>query len=136
MPRLWKGGLPIDLSWSRLAFMVPVSIRNLIVGLKMHARLDHENYGLQSKNIPGNSPYMVNDEIGLRIMAGRIVVKPTVVNVSGRSIELDTGEVLEDVDTVVCATGYDMKCDFLQDSVLKGKESGRCQWPEHRTGHW
>ena len=89
----------------------------------MHSRLDHENYGLQSKNFPGNSPFMVNDEIGLRIMAGRIVVKPTVVNVSGRSIELDTGEVLEDVDTVVCATGYDMKCDFLQDSVLKGKYS-------------
>ena len=45
------------------------------------------------------------------------------VGVSGRSIELDTGEVLEDFDTVVCATGYDMKCDFLWDSVLKGKDS-------------
>ena len=40
--------------------------------------------------------------------------------------------MLEDVDTVVCATGYDMKCDFLWNSVLKGKDSGQCQWAGYR----
>ena len=63
---------------------------------------------------------MVNDDIGLRILSGRITVKAGVKRFAHAQAELQDGGTIDDIDHVVFATGFKMECDFLDESLLKG----------------
>lgn len=67
---------------------------------------------------------LVNDDLPSRIISGRVVVKPNVREFRGSSVVFEDGLVVEDVDVVVFATGYNYDFPFLPSS-LKAKAGFR-----------
>ncbi|KAI1892028.1 hypothetical protein AGOR_G00149770 [Albula goreensis] len=128
MGRLGDSGLPCDVnSGARLAVLLQrylPSWAERIMEQKLNQRFDHRLYGLLPpygffKQIP-----LVNDDLPGRIISGRVVVKPNVREFRGSTVVFEDGSVVEKVDVVVFATGYNYDFPFLPPS-LKAKAGFR-----------
>lgn len=60
----------------------------------------------------------VNDELPNRIAAGTVRVKPQIRRFTERGLEFDDGTKVEEVDTVVLATGYSFEFPILERGEL------------------
>ncbi|XP_036377170.1 flavin-containing monooxygenase 5-like [Megalops cyprinoides] len=119
--RLGDNGLPGDVMNSTRLFVllqryIPSWV-DRIVEQKLNHHFDHRLYGLRPshgffKQIP-----VVNDDLPGRIISGRVVVKPNVREFRGSSVVFEDGTVVDKVDVVVFATGYNYDFPFLPSSL-------------------
>ncbi|XP_061593088.1 flavin-containing monooxygenase 5-like [Cololabis saira] len=115
--RVGQGGLPADIIWgSRLNFI----IQNLfptwskrITEKKLNEAFDHKLYGLKPKHGFWEQIPLVNDDLPARIISGRIQVKPNVKEIQQTNIVFVDGSIIDEVDVVVFATGYNYSFPFL-----------------------
>lgn len=120
--RLGKGGQPFDVSLTRLTRLVPFHI-----GIKFHPaflnnQLNFKNFGLQPTGTVGVHKFpIVNDGITHRIMTGSIKVKGNIDEIAESSVRLSGGEMLNDIDALVLATGFKPSFDFAKD-IIEVKE--------------
>lgn len=63
---------------------------------------------------------MINDELPARIMSGKVIVRSHVARFTENEVIFVDG-IKEEVDCVICATGYDTKFPFISDNILPGK---------------
>ncbi|CAJ1064660.1 dimethylaniline monooxygenase 5-like [Notolabrus celidotus] [Xyrichtys novacula] len=115
--RLGQGGIPFDLiDSSRLDMMLyrlfPSWI-NKMLEKKLNKAFCHQLYGLKPNfgffaKIP-----LMNDDLPARIISGRVQVKSNVKEFRGSSVVFVDGSILDKVDVVVFATGYDYGFPFL-----------------------
>ncbi|KAM9831339.1 flavin-containing monooxygenase 5-like [Neosynchiropus ocellatus] len=122
--RVGPGGIPADLiGTSRMDMMIkrlfPSQVEKM-VEKKLNQTLDHTLYGLKPKHGFFDQIPVVNDELPARIIAGRVQVKPNVKSFCGSSVVFDDGSILDKVDVVVFATGYNYSFPFLP-SALQAK---------------
>lgn len=101
------------------------------VGLAMARRMikktlgPMENYGLpEPDHEPLSAHPSVSGEFLTRVGSGDIGVKPAISELAGRRVRFTDGSV-EDVDVVVCATGYEMSFPFFDDPDLRPDERHR-----------
>ena len=80
--------------------------------------MNHARYGLRPEHRFNAQHPTVNDELPNRIICGSIVVKPNIRRLGERSVEFDDGTVVQDVDTVIYATGYKFGFPFIDKSVI------------------
>uniref|UniRef100_A0A4W5P0D3 Flavin-containing monooxygenase n=1 Tax=Hucho hucho TaxID=62062 RepID=A0A4W5P0D3_9TELE len=116
--RVGAGGLPGDLvGTSRLDRLVQKLFPSWITRMmekKLNRTFDHRLYGLQFfAQIP-----VVNDDLPGRIISGRVLVKPNIREIKGSSVVFEDGSVVEKVDVVVFATGYNYDFPFLHSGLL------------------
>lgn len=115
--RVAQGGLPFDVSAvSRMgelyASLFP-SWFNKTLEKKLNEPFDHTLYGLKPKHKFMAQIPLINDELPARIISGRVCIKPNVKEFSGSSAVFEDGSVIDQVDVVVFATGYNYSFPFL-----------------------
>ncbi|KAM6963016.1 uncharacterized protein FYW47_008645 [Aplochiton taeniatus] len=132
--RVGQGGLPCDLvGTSRLALALSGLIPSWAVGTveeKLNQGLNHRLYGLQPKHGFFAQIPVVNDDLPGRIISGRVQMKPNVKEFHGSSVLFTDGSVVDKVDLVVFATGYNYDFPFLP-PPLRAKSGYRLRLFRH-----
>ncbi|XP_049911760.1 flavin-containing monooxygenase 5-like isoform X1 [Epinephelus moara] len=132
--RLGPGGIPNDLiGTSRMDMMMyklfPSWI-NRMVEKGLEKALDHRLYGLKPKNGFFERNPVVNDDLPGRIISGRVQVKLNVKEFRGSSVVFVNGSIIDKVDVVVFATGYNYSFPFLP-PALQAKSGYRLRLYKH-----
>lgn len=83
-----------------------------------HSKLDHYKYGLCPIYPPSRLNIMINDEIPMKLMSGKVKMKPALKQLTDKNALFVDGYVLKDVDVVLCATGYQSKRPFLSQNII------------------
>ncbi|XP_053376257.1 flavin-containing monooxygenase 5-like [Mercenaria mercenaria] len=117
--RMGFWGLPADaMANNRFLFSLPHSALEWSVEKMANFRFDHESYGLKPMHRALQAHPTINDELPYRIMTGALRVKPNIHHFNENSVQFDDGSV-EDIDTVIFATGYEYKIGIVDESVTK-----------------
>ncbi|KAM7388523.1 hypothetical protein PAMP_024691 [Pampus punctatissimus] len=132
--RVGQGGLPCDLTGtSRMDMMIQrlfPSWINSMLEKKLNQAFDHRLYGLKPKHGFFAQIPVVNDDLPARIISGRVQVKPNVKEFCGSSVVFVDGSIIDKVDIVVFATGYNYSFPFLP-SALQAKCGYRLHLYKH-----
>uniref|UniRef100_A0A8D0DB72 Flavin-containing monooxygenase n=1 Tax=Sander lucioperca TaxID=283035 RepID=A0A8D0DB72_SANLU len=135
--RVGQRGLPADLvGTSRMDMMIQKLFPSWINGMvekKLDETFDHALYGPSHifcvpdffEQIP-----VVNDDLPARIISGRVQVKPNVKEFCGSSVVFVDGSIIDEVDVVVFATGYNYSFPFLP-PALQAKSGYRLRLYKH-----
>lgn len=131
--RVGSGGLPTDLEFSRMQFLIgqlfPFWV-NRMLEKKLNSAFDHKLYGLRPKHGFFAQIPVVNDDLPARVISGRVLLKPNVKEFRGSSVVFADGSIVDKVDTVVFATGYDYSFPFLPPD-LQAKSGYRLRLYKH-----
>ena len=103
---------------SALSYL-PSWMTNTLAEFNLNQRFDHAAYGLQPKHRFFSQHPMVNDDLPNRIANGMVILKPNIKRVTSTGVEFEDGTVVEDIDTIILATGYVFGFPFIDESVLK-----------------
>ena len=68
---------------------------------------------------------MINDEIGNKIVAGKVAIKGHLTKLQGRSAVFDD-ETIDGIDAIVVATGYKQNYSYLDSSLAPGTSICLC----------
>ena len=98
---------------------LPSWMTNTLAEFNVNQRFDHAAYGLQPKHHFFSQHPMVNDDLPNRIANGGVILKPNIKRVTSTGVEFEDGTVVEDIDTIILATGYVFGFPFIDESVLK-----------------
>lgn len=121
--RLGKGGLPFDLEFicrfnNWINNLIPAAVSRWMLKKYMNDQFNHELYNIQPEGSIWKEP-LVNEELPSRIMSGSIMVKPHVTRFTETSVHFADGSVVDNLDVVMLATGYDYSFPFLDESIVK-----------------
>ncbi|XP_030853798.1 dimethylaniline monooxygenase [N-oxide-forming] 2 [Strongylocentrotus purpuratus] len=121
LPRQGPGGAPIDTYVNRrVRGLVPLALWKKWMKSVIANRLDMESLGLQSdRPLFASTSLMVNDEIGVRIWCGALKAKANIARFTETDVIFVDGTVVENVDAVIFATGYEFKFPFIDKSILQ-----------------
>uniref|UniRef100_UPI0037E9BDD0 flavin-containing monooxygenase 5-like n=1 Tax=Semicossyphus pulcher TaxID=241346 RepID=UPI0037E9BDD0 len=115
--RVGQGGIPFDLcGTSRMHEMIYQLLPSWIsrtVEKKLNEAFCHRLYGLKPKHGFFAQIPVVNDDLPARIISGRLQVKANVKEFRGSSVVFVDGSIIDKVDVVVFATGYNYSFPFL-----------------------
>uniref|UniRef100_A0A671V0M5 Flavin-containing monooxygenase n=1 Tax=Sparus aurata TaxID=8175 RepID=A0A671V0M5_SPAAU len=132
--RVGQGGLPADLiGTSRMNLMIGrllPSWSNMMLEKHLNKAMDHKLYGLKPKHGFFAQIPLVNDDLPNRIISGRVQMKPNVKEFCGSSVVFVDGSVIDKVDVVVFATGYNYSFPFLP-AALQAKCGYRLRLYKH-----
>ncbi|XP_069823699.1 dimethylaniline monooxygenase [N-oxide-forming] 2-like [Dendropsophus ebraccatus] len=125
--RLGEGGLPFDLGFLRRYYhwinkMVPEAVSRWMFKKHMNNQFNHDLYNIQPEGTVWKEP-LVNEELPSRIMSGSIIMKPHVTRFTETSAHFEDGSVVDNLDVLILATGYDYSFPFLDESIVKKDEN-------------
>ncbi|KAJ4943400.1 hypothetical protein JOQ06_005902 [Pogonophryne albipinna] len=114
-------GLPVDIKYLTrfvhiLSQLLPIRILNWLCETKLNAMYDHTMYALKPKHRFFNQIPVINDDLPLKILSGSVIIKPNVKEICGSSVVFEDGSTVENVDTIVFATGYNYDFPYLPSS--------------------
>ena len=66
---------------------------------------------------------MVNDDLPNRIICGSIIIKSNVRKFTKTGVEFEDGTFIDNIDTVLMATGYVFGFPFLDNSIIEVKKN-------------
>ncbi|XP_041967789.1 LOW QUALITY PROTEIN: flavin-containing monooxygenase 5-like [Alosa sapidissima] len=132
--RIGEGGMPADVVCSdRLAVLLHRLMptwTTRAVEKQLNKHFDHHLYGLQPPHGFFTQIPVVNDDLPGRIISGRVMIKPNVKEFIGSSVIFEDGTVVDEVDVVVFATGYNYDFPFLPED-LRVKDGYRLSLYKH-----
>jgi len=118
-PRMRSGGYPGDLlKYRRFWSIVPKWLRESMGQRAANQRFDHKKFGLQPDHGISQQHPMVNDDLPLRMMTGKLVVKPNVKLIKETSVIFDDDSEVHDVDAIILATGYKIGFPCLDEGLV------------------
>ncbi|XP_075038588.1 dimethylaniline monooxygenase [N-oxide-forming] 2-like [Mixophyes fleayi] len=125
--RLGKGGLPYDLFFLQrfknwIQNLVPAPVSRWMIKKYMNNQFNHQLYDIEPEGIEWREP-LVNEELPSRILSGSIIIKSEVTTFTETSAHFADGSVVNDLDVVILAIGYDYSFPFLDQSIVKKDES-------------
>ena len=125
--RAWDNGLPLDLAlFTRcsnfLVHILPSSYISRLVRKQINARFDHRLYGLQPSYDVLANPAVTNDDLPSRILSGSVQVRPGIARLMSTGVRFTDGTCVDDVDTVLCATGKSQKVILLTYNNLQEQQ--------------
>ncbi|XP_054767683.2 flavin-containing monooxygenase 5-like [Lytechinus pictus] len=95
----------------------PRLLMNWLVN-KLNYDMDGKILGLQHSKGPFNIHCMVNEGIPTSIMEGRIRIRSGIDRFEGSSVHFVDGSMIEDIDFVIFATGYELKFPFFKKDII------------------
>ncbi|CAK6974866.1 flavin-containing monooxygenase 5-like isoform X3 [Scomber scombrus] len=132
--RVGLGGLPVDLvGTSRMDMMIGrlfPSWINSMLEKNLNRSFDHRLYGLKPKHGFFTQIPVVNDDLPARIISGRVQIKSNVKEFRGSTVVFFDGSIIDKVDVVMFATGYNYSFPFLP-STLQAKCGYRLHLYKH-----
>ncbi|TKR72296.1 hypothetical protein L596_019768 [Steinernema carpocapsae] len=123
MNRVWDCGEPSDLAFlNRFTYffkgVLPFNMQNWILERKLNSRFDHGRFGLKPNHRLLQAHVTINDELPNRLISGTVVVKPNIERFTETGIVFDDGTVVENVDTVIFATGFSFSFPTIENGTL------------------
>jgi len=108
--RVWDNGLPLDLAlYNRfinfLIHLLPVRVVCSLFRKQVNARFDHALYGLLPNHEIYASSAVVNDDLPCRILSGSVQVRGEIARLTSSGVQFTDGTYVDDIDTIICATG-------------------------------
>jgi len=108
--RVWDDGLPLDVAlYTRftnyLVHRLPLRFTRSQVLKQVNSRFDHRLYGLQPSHDVLANPAVTNDDLPSRVLCGSVLVRPGIARLMPSGVRFTDGTCVDDVDTVLCATG-------------------------------
>ncbi|XP_069593578.1 dimethylaniline monooxygenase [N-oxide-forming] 2-like [Ranitomeya imitator] len=124
LSRISHDGLPIDMALSsRCHFWIgrclPTGLLQKLNAKLMNSWFDHANYGLLPDDVSVLREPMVNDHFPSQILCGAIRIKPQIRMFTESSVVFEDGSIVDGLDEVIFATGYNISFPFLDDSIVK-----------------
>ncbi|KAM4641181.1 dimethylaniline monooxygenase [N-oxide-forming] 2-like isoform 1-T3 [Discoglossus pictus] len=121
--RISKNGFPIDMVLStRSHFCIknslPAGLIEILNEKQMNSWFDHANYGLQPTDRSLLKEPILNDYLPSNILCGSIIVKPQIKTFTETSVIFEDGTIVDNLDEVIFATGYNISFPFLDDSIV------------------
>eukprot|EP00118_Oscarella_pearsei_P011254 m.74257 g.74257 ORF g.74257 m.74257 type:complete len:532 (+) comp35878_c0_seq1:151-1746(+) len=124
VPKFGPDGVPLDMIGnSRSVQNIPFAVRQVISQWNLRRSHAVHKFGLEPDHGFAASHPTMNDELIGRIATGAIVVKSNVRCLHERGVEFDDSSVVQDVDAVIYATGYDVSFPFLDSAEFKCQEN-------------
>ncbi|XP_061634381.1 flavin-containing monooxygenase 5-like [Phyllopteryx taeniolatus] len=116
-------GLPVDMKYNTrfvhiLFQLFPINFFNWFGENKLNAMYDHTMYALRPKHRLFSQIPVINDDLPFKILSGSVIIKPNVEEIRGSSVLFEDGSVVEKVDTIVFATGYNYDFPYLPANAL------------------
>uniref|UniRef100_UPI0037E9695B flavin-containing monooxygenase 5-like n=1 Tax=Semicossyphus pulcher TaxID=241346 RepID=UPI0037E9695B len=116
-------GVPVDMQYNTrfvhiLFQLLPVNFLNWFGEKKLNAMYDHTMYALKPKHRLFSQIPVINDDLPFKILSGAVIVKPNVKEIRGSTVVFDDGSIVEKVDTIVFATGYNYDFPYLPSSAM------------------
>ena len=93
--------------------MLPWGTVNSLIEDEANQRFDHKLYGMKPKHRALSSHPMVNDDLPNRIISQSICIKPNIKRITPTAVEFDDGTSVDDIDTIIYATGYEFGFPFI-----------------------
>ena len=113
-PRVVDGGWGADRDFTRsLLYWGSEENTNDKLIANCQKRIDHIGSGINPQLPPTKAPYMMGDDIYLKILTDRIRVKDQLVGFNGSTAEFKGGSKCKDVEAVIFATGYAADASFV-----------------------
>ncbi|XP_070550067.1 flavin-containing monooxygenase 2-like [Ptychodera flava] len=119
--RICQNGLPYDIHLFRRSVLNKTGSKLMAAVEKVCQTriIDHSKFGLQSKEIyPIVNSSMICDDMQDRLTQGQIKPKVDIKEIRQNDVIFKDGTILENVDAVVFATGYDFTVPTIDDSWL------------------
>ncbi|XP_062419514.1 dimethylaniline monooxygenase [N-oxide-forming] 2-like [Pungitius pungitius] len=110
--------LPLKDFPGELFQLLPANIMNWLGEKKVNAMYDHTMYALKPKHRLFSQIPVINDDLPFRILSGSVILKPNVKEIRASSVLFDDGSAVEDVDTIVFATGYNYDFPYMPSSAV------------------
>ncbi|KAH9514323.1 Cyclopentanone 1,2-monooxygenase (CPMO), partial [Bulinus truncatus] len=101
-------------------------------------RLDHVTSGICPDSPPSQSPFMLSDDIHVKILSGQVKVIGRVTKVNGSTIYFNDKHKIVDVDEIIHCTGYDSDLSFIDLNIVQADgrmELFKMMFPVHETRH-
>ncbi|XP_077997050.1 dimethylaniline monooxygenase [N-oxide-forming] 2-like [Glandiceps talaboti] len=119
--RLSRNGDPYDMQlFSRYNLMRSATrFRSMVISASKTRIPNYSLVGLQSNN---PTSLMINDEIQDRIVQGQLTPVVGIEEFGKNSVKLKDGTVLEDIDAVIFATGYEISIPVIDESWIFDEE--------------
>ena len=95
------------------------SVREAVYTL-CNNHIDHIKTGLAGQKAPGDTGFMLNDEIGFHINSGKIIVKGHLDHLKGDCGIFRDQSITGSVDHILFATGYHTEIPFLEKGIIAG----------------
>ncbi|GFS26085.1 dimethylaniline monooxygenase [N-oxide-forming] [Elysia marginata] len=125
-PRVQHGCLSADRSFSRhlLYGQSEEKVNNFLIA-RCQKHFDHIGARINPELPPSKSPYMMGDDIYLKILTDQIRFQDRLVRFNGSTAEYKNGVKTSDIDAVVFATGYAVNASFVDLDIVF--ENGRME---------
>eukprot|EP00794_Sanderia_malayensis_P014230 gene14231-15714_t len=118
--RMTKNGYPGDQYKNRRCFgLIPSWLQAKMGEHVANSRFDHEKFGLKPQHSVFQQHPMVNDDLPVRMAAGRLIVKSNVKLIKETSVVFDDDTEIHGVDTIILATGYKIGFPCVDESIIK-----------------
>ncbi|XP_041790493.1 flavin-containing monooxygenase 5-like [Chelmon rostratus] len=116
-------GVPVDMKYNTrfvaiLLQLLPLNFLNWLSEKKLNAMYDHTMYALKPTHRFLSQIPVINDDLPLKILSGSVIVKPNLREIRGSTVVFDDGSMLEKVDTIVFATGYNYDFPYLPSNAM------------------
>ncbi|XP_069006023.1 flavin-containing monooxygenase 5-like [Embiotoca jacksoni] len=116
-------GLPVDMKYNTrfvhiLFQLLPINVLNWIGEKKVNAMYDHTMYALKPNHRLFSQVPVINDDLPLKILSGSVIIKPNVKEIRGSTVVFDDGSLVEKVNTIVFATGYNYDFPYLPNGAM------------------
>ena len=117
-PRVAAGGFSSDrdINRNQLYTESEAATNNRIIA-NCQRRLDHIGSGINPDVPPTKAPYMMGDDIYLKILTDRIRIKDQLVRFNGSTAEFKSGATTPGLDAVILCTGYSGDISFIDIDV-------------------
>ncbi|XP_046375758.2 dimethylaniline monooxygenase [N-oxide-forming] 2-like [Haliotis rufescens] len=117
LPRVATGGSPLDqLLYRRSNYKSLAKLDGLMCSIA-NSRINHNTSGLAPPGPPSQGRTMINDDIQLLILCGKIVIVGQLIRLGEQEAEFVDRALVKSVDAILFATGYDWSLEFLDENV-------------------
>jgi len=145
VPR-WLMGKPLDHGRTRLSFMLPLFLVQLITAALFRRVLPPAHRNMKPVRLPFASHPTINTLLPERISTGTVVPMKNIRKLGpGKKVEFKDGTTIDDIDAVIYCTGYHITFPILDPTVLsdgrahgvKGNSSSTNETePNHQVWTW
>ncbi|OWF42939.1 Dimethylaniline monooxygenase [N-oxide-forming] 5 [Mizuhopecten yessoensis] len=112
-------GVPFDhVALNRFSMKLPWNLMRPRFFHRLNRRYNHANYGLSPNKRFDASVLTISDDLPNRILLGTVNIKCNVRVFKADGATFEDGSVLNDIDVVILATGFNFDFPFLDDGII------------------
>jgi len=128
-PRTGVAGRPFDFYlltrfWEFMSYILPYKWECYLAESPGKGFYNLKEFGLQPNHRYDQRIETISDELCPVLMQGLAQIRPGVRRINKRSVEFTDGTIEEDIDTIVCCTGYKPDYSFLDKSSVDYYKDG------------